>query len=220
MTKDCYIKDFFQVHGEKIERHESDCWVWIAAKTGFGHGAVSTGVRNTMAHRSAYEARHGEGTARGRMVLHSCHNPACVNPNHLSLGDHDENMRQMREAGRSVVGEKQPAAKLNDEKVMAIRRRVGAGETLCALAKEYAVTHQVVKKAAVGQTWSHLPGAVKPRNIRMAKGAATVLSKESAAAIRAAVRSGSRRADLAQSYGVSLPTINAIMTGRIWKEAA
>lgn len=220
MTKDCFIRGFFDLHAGKITKNCDGCWVWTGAKTGFGHGAVTTGARVTMAHRAAYEAAHGEGKARGSMVLHSCHNPACVNPSHLSLGDHSENMRQMREAGRSVAGEKQVMAKLNNEKVVAIRRRIGSGETLMALAVEYGVTHQVIKKAATGQTWRHIPGEVKPQSIRLGKGAAQILTAEDAKAIRRDLDGGCSKKAISASYGISLSTVYAISAGRIWGAAA
>lgn len=53
-------------------------------------------------------------------------------------------------------GEKCPAAKLTDEKVREIRRRVAAGETQRAVAKEFGVTYGNVSLIVNRGTWSHV----------------------------------------------------------------
>ena len=62
-----------------------------------GYGRIH---RGELAHRAAWAAVHGP-IPKGAHVLHSCDNPPCINVEHLSLGTHTENVRQMHARGRS-----------------------------------------------------------------------------------------------------------------------
>jgi hypothetical protein len=103
-------------HKSSIERRfwksatvsESGCWEWNAYKSRDGYG-VFCGL---MAHRVAYEFAHGplppfvEDPTEKNCILHECHNRACVNPDHLSLGTKRENLEQARALGRLRGGRK------------------------------------------------------------------------------------------------------------------
>lgn len=52
-------------------------------------------ARSMAAHRVAYMTVKGE-IPKGMLVMHSCDNPPCCNPDHLSLGTHLENMAACR----------------------------------------------------------------------------------------------------------------------------
>lgn len=75
------------------------CWIWLWLVDRKGYGRVRYQGRQTKAHRLAYELAVGP-IPDGAFVLHSCDNPSCVNPCHLSLGDHAENMRHRAERRR------------------------------------------------------------------------------------------------------------------------
>lgn len=79
----------------RVEKTAS-CWNW----TGFcglkGYGYIST-KRNSkplQVHRVAYELTNGE-IPIGKMVLHTCDNPRCVNPDHLTVGTAADNTHDM-----------------------------------------------------------------------------------------------------------------------------
>jgi hypothetical protein len=65
-----------------------------------GYGAISIRGIVIGTHRVAYELYHGAGSIGDLHVLHRCDNRACINHQHLFLGDHTDNMRDMREKRR------------------------------------------------------------------------------------------------------------------------
>lgn len=64
-----------------------------------GHTEVSIGKRRVRAHRLAWNLYKGE-IPKGLQVNHKCHNPKCVNTEHLYLGTQKDNIRDCIEAGR------------------------------------------------------------------------------------------------------------------------
>lgn len=85
----------------------ADCWFWAAStmSKAFPYGkfmvALGAGKRsNMLAHRISWEIANQQQIPPGMFVLHSCDNPRCVNPAHLSLGTPRDNMRDMHRKGR------------------------------------------------------------------------------------------------------------------------
>lgn len=135
-------------------RGERECWEWTG-HTVSGYGVLYIDGKSWKAHRYSYFLAHGECPA-GLDVCHSCDNPPCVNPDHLFLGSEADNMRDMREKGRSARGERHPDAKLTNEAVTAMRVLRSAGRTVRSLAAEYGVEESVASRAIAGRTWRHI----------------------------------------------------------------
>lgn len=79
----------------KYEVAPNGCWEWTASKFPDGYGSFDT----RRAHREAYKLFVGPIDA-GVHVLHRCDNPPCVNPDHLFLGSHKDNMVDKTVKGR------------------------------------------------------------------------------------------------------------------------
>ena len=109
------------------------------------------------AHRYAWIQQRGD-IPLGLKVLHSCDNPKCVNINHLSLGTHDENMRQMaeRKRTRQQQGILNFTAKLTEDDVIEIRTLRPFGFTFIELAKKFGVSPQLIHFVISRKIWTHI----------------------------------------------------------------
>lgn len=142
----------------------SGCYNWIAGKGSDGYARFGGDNRKTcLAHRWIYEYLNGP-IPEGLVVRHQCHNPACVNPEHLLLGTHQDNMDDMVKAGRSskvskIKGEKHPLSILTEQDVILIKkffkRHNGYGVG-AFLGGWFNVHPTLIFKIKSGKNWSHL----------------------------------------------------------------
>lgn len=139
---------------DKVEKLDTGCWLWTGYRQpNNGYGKFSMGGHLMMAHRAAYEIFVGD-IPKGMLVLHSCHNPACVNPDHLRLGDQADNMQDKVDADRQHRGEQIVQSKLTGDQVLDIRRRYAAGGvTQYALADEYGVGQDQISRIVNNKLW-------------------------------------------------------------------
>jgi hypothetical protein len=147
------------------------CWEWLGRPDRQGYGRLTKS--GLMAHRYAWGLERGPiapGGHYGTMcVLHKCDNPLCVRVDHLFLGTHSDNMRDMWTKGRRPslrgigvaagyrsCGEQRSYAKLTDAKVRSMRAEHASGVSTIQLGKMYGVSqctaHRIVKRLA----WSHV----------------------------------------------------------------
>lgn len=125
------------------------CWVWAGTRDAAGYGKIKIGGRMFRAHRVSYQLFKGE--IGDYDVLHKCDNPSCINPEHLSLGTHGDNMRDMISKGRrNTKGEKASAAKITNKQAEKIRYDKRSGAVIAA---EYGVTKSTINKIRRGATF-------------------------------------------------------------------
>ena len=142
---------------DKIIKSENsnDCWDWNGYKDNIGRGRFRIGSssdgtrRKELAHRVSYGYFTGD-IPEGMHVLHKCDNPSCVNPKHLFLGDHADNMEDMAKKLRSG------RAKLTPDDVREIRKRWNDGESQYSIAKDFPVNTASIWRAANGEDWRHI----------------------------------------------------------------
>lgn len=142
--------------------NENGCWLWtgsvnrITPNYSRPQFSVATS-KPDAAYRVAYRLWKGEIPA-GQCVRHTCDNPLCVNPDHLLLGTHADNMRDMKERGRghvakpAIQGEKHGLAKLTDEQVRAIR----ASTKTKPFVDAFGVSRSTIKAIRSGRIWKHV----------------------------------------------------------------
>jgi len=122
--------------------------------------------KKIRSHRVAYELYVGpivpiEGADyRGTCVMHKCDNPACVNPEHLMLGTHLDNMTDKMQKGRFVsrplLGAKHQNSKLTADDIPLIRSLNYVGAGLQQIADVFAVSRGTIHKVLTGSTWNHV----------------------------------------------------------------
>jgi hypothetical protein len=141
-----------------IPEPNSGCWLWIGMQqVGKEYGLFCFKQKTRKAHRAAWNIYCG-AIPPGLHVLHKCDNPPCVNPDHLFLGTHQDNMRDMTNKGRAVgpKGEQCHLARMTEEQVREIRRLKEAGYTAWALAGIFGVDRTQIWKIVRRKTWKHV----------------------------------------------------------------
>lgn len=147
----------------RIKITPNGCWEFTGYRSAGGYGELGRGRRgegNIRAHRAAWELEHGP-IPTGMSVCHACDNPPCCNPDHLFLGTHRANMRDMTSKGRGAGadGGQNARAKLTRQQIEDIRvqyvrdYRVGRGGTrsnASELAIEFGITPQYVSQIVRG----------------------------------------------------------------------
>lgn len=113
------------------------CWFWTGVLNKGGYGRFVVGGREEMAHRAAWMLFKGE-IPDGKLVLHRCDVPACVNPAHLFLGTHADNAMDKMLKGRGGT------TKLSDEQVREIRALRTEGVKVRVIAERFGVVTSTV----------------------------------------------------------------------------
>lgn len=153
-------------HDGYIPEPNSGCWLWFKGWTeqtpSHRYGWLCAKGKVVRAHRYSWELHNGP-IPKGLLVCHKCDTPACVNPKHLFLGTHKDNMQDCSKKGRvrAPIGEASPFAKLTEEQVREIRATPGGwrrdgGVSNKKMAKKYGVGITIIHNIRAGEKWKHL----------------------------------------------------------------
>ena len=138
---------------------EAGCRVFTGPRTPGGYGKIRFRMKQWMAHRMAYELWVGPIPPK-QLVLHSCDTPACITPEHLFLGSHQDNMDDCVKKGRQAKGERMAAARLTEAQVREIRQRFvrtsPRRSNAIALAREFGVSKNTIGFVVHRQRWTHV----------------------------------------------------------------
>jgi len=136
------------------------CWIWGGGVNVDGYGVmkcVTLPKETRSAHRASYFLHNGPFDY-SLQVLHRCDNPPCVNPDHLFLGTHQDNMNDRKLKGRTnkicPKGSKCASSKLDENKVLEIRKI--SGKTQREIGQIYGLTQSSIHFILSRKTWTHV----------------------------------------------------------------
>jgi len=133
------------------------CWIWHGSKNKDNYGVYSANGVTYLAHRLAWLLIKGS-IPDGKIIMHSCDNPACCNPEHLSIGTHMDNAIDRLSKNRGAKGESINTAKLTESDVLKIRELFADGVSGLALSVEYDVRPSTIYRISNGEYWQHVGG--------------------------------------------------------------
>lgn len=148
-----------------IEQHIHDsvfpcaitgCWWWAGGVARNGYGAVSIDHKSVRAHRAIYEHYTGRKLTPDIFLRHTCDNKLCVNPSHLFEGDAKANADDLVSKNLQLKGSKNGGAKLKEEQVIEIKKKLKLGQRQCDLANEYGVHYSTIHLISKGKKWGWL----------------------------------------------------------------
>ena len=147
---------------------ESGCWIWIAACNSHGYGHFRRNGRHVKAHRKSLEIKLGRELPQSKFVCHACDTPQCINPDHLFLGTHTENMKDMDAKGRRVTppqhGVNNGNARLTESDV---RKILSDRRVYAEIAADYGVSRVTISKIKTGRSWSKFTGITPGQRVRI-----------------------------------------------------
>lgn len=92
-------EDRFRIHVDDSGGPDA-CHPWMGARLRADYGSFHANGHSIQAHRWILGHIRGKHLTGDELALHHCDNPPCVNPRHLYVGDHVQNMRDMIERDR------------------------------------------------------------------------------------------------------------------------
>lgn len=132
---------------------EKGCRNWLGWIGSSGYAQLYYKKKIYTVSRLAYQLHYKKKPGK-KMVCHTCDNKICVNPGHLFLGTHKDNMRDMVEKSRAhrVYTPK----KLTETKVKKINKYLAFGMTNIMIAKEFGISDNHVSNIKHGRRWPHV----------------------------------------------------------------
>jgi len=128
---------------------ENGCMNWLGSCNHGGYGKYS----NTSSHRFAYQLSKGS-IPEGMCIRHSCDNRKCCNPDHLSVGTHQDNMDDKVNRRRQIIGSDINTSKLNKEQVLEILNDTNKSQR--QLARIYNVSQKAIGLIKQGKNWKYI----------------------------------------------------------------
>jgi hypothetical protein len=155
-------------HKNVYPEPNTGCWLWGGTPGKHSrYGSISIKGRDTPAHIFSYVLHKGE-IPKGLCVCHTCDIGFCVNPDHLFLGTHQDNMLDKLKKGRQPKGSEIKSSKLNEEQVIDLRKRYrsNSGFNQSEEALKIGCHSSTISRVVRGKKWKHLEQETMPEQAR------------------------------------------------------
>lgn len=131
------------------------CWVWLGCTYATGYGQITRNKKKNYTHRYVLELLGHDLT--DKIVLHTCDNPICCNPDHLKIGTHADNVAdKVRKKRHKFGSDCNLATVLDEDKVRSIKQDFKAGLSNKNIALKYNIDPTLVSKIKNNHAWSHV----------------------------------------------------------------
>ena len=154
-----------RLYSTSILNTETGCWEKEPTKKS-RYPNITINGKMQRAHRVSYELYTRKPIPKGLCCLHKCDNPKCINPAHLFLGTHQENMTDMIKKGRDKKdgpkGTRCAQHILTEKQVIEIKKKlkqiahIKKTPERAALGKQYNVSEAVIYHIDNNRTWKHI----------------------------------------------------------------
>jgi hypothetical protein len=131
----------------------NECWIWPGYCNTRGYGYITHGGTSHYAHRISLFLAEGAPPEGYNTCMHSCDNPPCFNPAHLSWGTDRLNMLDSRNKKRL------PCQKLVASQVAYIKLMLAHTITVAEIARCYCISKRLVRLIRNGDSWSDIEAA-------------------------------------------------------------
>ena len=138
----------------RTEKQENGCldFTGVIHK---GYGSIRYKYEYIKSHRAIWAHHHGK-IPDGLIIRHKCDNSICCNIDHLRLGTHKDNSKDMTDRNRQAKGSKNGSSKLTEQDIEPIRLLISNGHTLKSIGDRYGVSHSTIWLLKAGKMWMHI----------------------------------------------------------------
>jgi hypothetical protein len=129
------------------KKGEDECWEWQGCKNSTGYGSMTVSQVPYSAHRIIFALTNPDlisikapaDKKLKEFILHKCDNRTCCNPNHMVLGNYDDNNKDAKNKGRSNAprGANHKLAKLTQDQANQVREIYKTGLTYVEIGKMF-----------------------------------------------------------------------------------
>ncbi len=144
-----------RLNSKTLKLTSDECWLWIGSCDTAGYGSIRVDGKLRHATNVVYELFNNIKMPSNTLIMHSCDNPACVNPSHLILGTNLTNCRDKHVKGhyKHKTGEKHPLTKFTWNDINKIRSLKKQNIPCSTIAKNYNVNPSTIQRIVNLETW-------------------------------------------------------------------